>query len=259
MPEEMETGVKNESLETPSNDNGAEENQTNSSGQGSTSDSSSMGDVKPQPKTYTEEEINQILHERTKSYSEKIKQYEEKLKAASGEPKDPMSNLSAEDKKFIEYLKKIQPYIGQPSLKEEDLKFVELLRQREQAETNNFLSEGDKVVKGLASELKITDNRIEVLKDAIASIILSDDSLKSRLVRRDVSVFKDAFGVFKSTFQPVISNAAKSEVSKVVKAKENVANVKQPVKGGISAPLTKKDKMTHEEFLEAAFKRIKGE
>lgn len=263
MPNE-EMGVKNTTEATPAqssdatNTNVAENSDVNK-GQVA---SSSQGDVKPQsPKTYTEEEINKIIHERTKSYSEKIKQYEEMLKSKKDDA-EPKKNteytLTEEDKQFIEYYKKIRPHLETIDLKKEDLDFISSLRAREQAENNRFLSEGEKTIKSLASEMKIPEDKVEILKESIASIILNNDDLKSKLTLRDTSVFKEAFEIFKGTFANLVNSSAKEKVENVVKTKEQVASIKQPVKGGIPGSLTKKEKMTDDEFLEAAFKRVSG-
>lgn len=264
MPENNEMGVKDPSVATPAQTNDVVSGQTTNASEvvSDKATDSSQGDVKPQSsKTYTEEEINRILHERTKSYSEKIKQYEEMLKSKKEETdpeKDTEYTLSEEDKQFIEYFKKIRNHLGLISISKEDSDFIATLKSREQAENNRFLSEGEKSIKSLASELKIPEDKIEILKESIASIILNNDNLKSRLSLRDVNVFKEAFEIFKETFTNLVNTSAKEKVNQVVKTKEQVANIKQPVKEGIGAPITKREKMTDDEFLEAAFKKISG-
>lgn len=262
MPDEIK-GVKDAEV-TPTSETAAESEQNTSSGSVERRPTQEGGVNTQAVKTYTEEDLNKIIHERTKSYSEKIKQYEEMLrkykekyeKEEVSQKAEPQDDLSEEDKRFLEYLnKKIIPRLNL-GFKPEQTQFLEYVRMREEAENNRFMTNGENTIKELAKELKIPDNKIEILKETIASIILNDDGLKTKFILRDPSVFKDAFDVFKNTFNGLATNTAKEEVKKVVQTKTSMANVKPPVTQGIGAPLTEKKKLSDEELIEAAFKRL---
>lgn len=260
--EQKEMGVNNSSV-TPAEQTHPETTVDNSS-------SSTVASQEPQSsgvttagsKTYTEEDLNRILHARTKEYSEKIKKIEEELekykKSSSSTNKESQASddLSAEDKMFLEYFKtKILPKL-ELGLKSEQQEIINAIIEREKYAQQMYLQSGENYIKEQAAELKVNEEGVNILKDMVAAKILNDENLLQRFKMRDPNVFKDAFESIKSSFKSIIENKAKEEVKNIVKTKQATTQVKQPI-SGIGAPITERKPLSDEELLEMAFQRIK--
>lgn len=213
-------------------------------------------------KTYTEEDLNRILHTRTKEYSEKIKKLEEELnkykQSSSSTNKESLTSddLSAEDKLFLDYFKtKILPRLD-IGLKSEQQEIINAIIEREKYAQQMYLQSGENYIKEQAAEMKLNEDGVNILKDMVAAKILNDETMLQRFKMRDPNVFKDAFESIKASFKTVIENKAKEEVKNIVKTKQVTTQVKQPV-SGIGAPITEKKPLTDEELLEMAFQRVK--
>lgn len=268
MPDIKKQGVNSEnpnSSETPSEQAVVDNDSVNTSD--TNYQQSSSGDVKSDTaKMYTEEEVNRILHMRTKEYSDRMKQYEEMLSKyiqnapdIKPESKNDGSDLSDEDKAFINYLKaKVIPHLKDEILPKEYLGFIEALREREIAQVNMFMDSGEKTLLEQMKKDGIPNESLDIVKETVASIILNSNELQSKFVMRDHSVFIDAYKKFAEAFNKQIKDKAKEEIKKIVQTKENVINVKQPVNEGIGRSATEVKKLTDEEFIESAFKRLSG-
>lgn len=259
---EEKMGVNNSSV-TPAEQPQPEITEDNSSSSSVVNQvSQSSGVTTAGAKTYTEEDLNRILHTRTKEYSEKIKKMEEELnkykQSSSSVNKESQTSddLSAEDKLFLDYLKtKILPRLD-IGLKSEQQEIINAIIEREKYAQQMYLQSGENYIKEQATEMKLNEDGINILKDMVAAKILNDEKLLQRFKMRDPNVFKDAFESIKASFKAVIENKAKEEVKNIVKTKQATTQVKQPV-SGIGAPITEKKPLSDEELLEMAFQRVK--
>lgn len=264
MQPDTKQGVTNSS-ETPSEQTAVDNNIINTSDDIINKQSSS-GDVNSTAeKLYTEQEVNEILHKRTKEYSEKLKQYEEMMsKYINNQTQKPVSendasDLSSEDKAFIEYMKnKILKHLRDEIMPKEYIEFINALRDRELAQTNLFMDNGEKQILEQMEKDNIPKESLDIVKETIASIIMNSKELQNKFVMRDPTVFIQAYNKYISMFDKQIKNKAKEEIKKVVQTKENTTNVKQPVKDGIGVATTEKKKLSDDELIDAAFKRLTG-
>jgi len=262
MSEDIKQGVIDSSV-TPTEQTTVENNEDKSSSSSYSQPTQGSGVNTAVGKTYTEEEVNEILHKRTKEYSEKIRQYEETLKKYNTETKkqepDSNSELSENDKMFIEYLKnKIMPHLKLSNISDEHIQFIEAIKAREEMANQKFLSSGETILKESVKEFGLDEKSFDIVKELVASQILNNEILKERFMMRDKDVFKDAFNEIKNAISPIVESSKKNALKDVVKTKQTATNVKQPLNSGIGAALTEKKKLSDSELLDMAFNKIKN-
>lgn len=257
------TGVKNNVSESPSETPTADTTIADTSSDNSNQAPQTSGVNTGVGKTYTEEEVNKILHERTKAYSEKIKKLEEQLSSLSSSVKTqekPLdTELTPEEKAFLDFFKnKIMKHLEIPSLSKEQIEFINYLAEKEKIARENFLKYGEEYLKQSIKEMGLNnEDALVAVKEMVAALILNDETLRQKFVNGDKDVFKDAFEMFKKTFSDAIKHQTQQEVKKIVQTKSATANVRQPIKDGINAAITEKKPLSDEEFLEMAFRRLK--
>lgn len=257
MSEEIKQGVTDSSV-TPTEQTTAENNVDNSSSFAYSQTSQGSGVNTAVGKTYTEEEVNQILHARTKEYSEKLKKYESLIgNSQKNENENALEELSQEDIAFMNYFKsKILPKIQSELLPKEQVEFLSGLMERERASTNMFLKDGESIIKDLSVKNGLSEDKIDMVKDIVASVILNNPDLQSRFIMRDKTVFEEAYKRFYGMFSKVIEENAKSKVKNIIDTKTNVANIKQPIKEGVGAAITEKKPLSDSELIEKAFSML---
>lgn len=227
------------------------------------------GDETPVGKTYTQEEVTNMMHERTKDYASMkrdletyrafIAEQDEKAKRAPtpAAPPPPASpELDEDDKKFVDYLKKVVPELGRlGKLDETRLGFIERLQQKEEAERNQFVESSEQEVFKFCDTISAKDDAQKaVVRDAVAAAIMNDPKLMEKWERRDASVISDAIKVLETTLGKRSEVAGKQDLSSV---KAKVEKIQAPLpKGGIPAPVTKPKVLTEDERVERAWGRL---
>jgi len=255
MSDEIKQGVMDSSV-TPTEQTTVENNEDKTSSSSYSQPTQGSGVNTAVGKTYTEEEVNQILHARTKEYSEKLKKYES-LVGDNKQTDEALSELSQEDIAFMNYFKsKILPKIQSELLPKEQIEFLSGLMERERASTNMFLKEGESIIKDLSAKNGLGEDKIDMIKDIIASVILNNPDLQSRFVMKDKTVFEEAYKRFYGMFSKTIEENTKQKVKNIIDTKTNVANVKQPIKEGIGAPITEKKPLSDSELIDRAFNML---
>ena len=269
-----ETGV-NDKVETPSTETQTETTEGKETAS-SPSDSGTPtgGGETPAGKTYTEEEVNRIMHERTKDYASmkrdlesyrslgSAREIQEKLKPAPATQSAAQSYQPDEDdKKFLTYLGKLMPNMSKLDLLaklEGNMGFIESLRQEREAQQQAFVDDSqNKVFEFCDSIGAKDDSQKAVIRDAVAAAILNDPKLAARWDKHDASVITDAIKVLETTLGKRTEVAAKQDLSA---GKAKVEKIQAPLpKGGVGAPIVKERKLDDDERAEAAWKRLKGE
>ena len=216
-------------------------------------------------KTYSQAEVNEIMHKRTKDYSamqrdlETYRAYisEQKAKPAPAPAQAPtMPELDEDDKKFVDYLKKVMPGINRTDQFSDAQKgFIERLQAKEEFERKTFTesAEGD-VFKFCDTINAKDDGQKAVVRDAVAAVILNDAKLAEKWERRDPSVISDAIKVLETTLGKRSEVSANQNLSSV---KARVEKIQQPFpKGGIPAPITKPKVYTEDERVAMAWESL---
>lgn len=238
-------------------------------------DPSKGGGVTPAGKTYTEAEVNRMMHDRTKDFSATKKSLEayaalgtpEEIAAKLKGPTPPPASgpqLDDDDKKLKEYMLKLYPELKELSklgkLDDQQLAFVDSLRQREVEAGKEYLTKAESEIDAHCAASKIEgDDKKALLRDMVAVVITSNPTLASRFQARDASVVGEALKMV-SGFMGAPTAASPSPLAAAqaaAAAKTKGAQIKAPIPpGGIGAPLTKDRKKTEEERLDDAFKAI---
>lgn len=218
-------------------------------------------------KTYTQAEVNRIMHERTKDYAALKEQLESYSKLGSVEDlhkrltPQPQAQpaaggeLDEDDKKFLAYLQKLglKPGTG---LDEKTQGFLANIQRREEAAHAAYVKSSEDAVLKLCDTLKVTEDHQRVMvRDMVAAIILNDPALFQKWNMRDPSVMTDAIAVY-SKLQGTAS--ADDAAAKAALAKKSAGFVKPPLPpGGIPAPITARKQPTDDERLDAAWESLR--
>jgi len=261
-------GVK-EQVETPST-----ESQPGSEEQVSVPESkpepTTDGGVTAGGKTYTEEEVNKILHMRTKEMSDMKKEYERykslgkyedlsaKIKPAPKEEQAAPA-LSDDDKKFVDYLKQVVPGLGKlDKFSDEHLSVIEAYRAREEKANQRYVSKMEDEVAKYCDTIGVKDEgQKKGFLDLVASVISTNEELHERFIDRDPGVIGEAIKRLQENFG---AKLAKKEVSEASGIKAKVEKIQQPLPtGGIPAPISKERKLSDEERLDAAWAKLRAE
>jgi len=243
---------------------------TSSTGEETPSPKPSGGETpvgKEQTKSYTEGELQNIIHERTKTYSERIDGYEKKLqeleakvgsfspKPSEEAPKGP--ELDADDKAFVEYLHKVYPQLAVlEKISPEMLQQINSYTGREQVVNEDFLSKAAQSVGKYVTEMGLKEeNAVAYLKDLVSAAILNTPKLLKKWEIRDVGVIDEAFKVIETDFG---KKKADAEIKKMTEVKAKTDALSNPLPGGgIPAPVGS-NKLTDVERVEQAFKSLHG-
>jgi hypothetical protein len=253
---------------TPPPANPQTETKPDESSAGADKSASAGGDVTPAGKTYTEEQLNAIMHERTKGFADMRKEYERykelgspddlrsKLHPATQpapQAKDTQPGLDEDDKKFQEYLLKVFPELKNLNkLDESKLGFLNSMVAKDQEASQKFTAESESAVGKYCETSGIKDEQAQVIiRDAIAAVILNTPALMQRWQSRDASVIPEAIKTLESS---IGKKSATADAQALSGTKAKVEQVKQPLpNGGLPAPITKEKKLTEEQRLDAAF------
>jgi len=251
--------------ETATQNENADTTLTASSGEGT----QNAGVTSEAEKEYTKEELNKIMHERTKDYSERLKSYEEKMqeletkinsfsdKKPQMQEKNAEEELTPEDKQFLDYFKKkIMPLIKDELTPKQQIEYINAMMMREEIDNKNFLNKGETFLKDIITKQGLDIKNLDVIKDMVASNIMNDEEMTTRFKNKDSKVFEDAYNKIIGLFKKTIDDKTKENVKKVINTKEKMSNIKQPVKDGIGVGTTVKKKLSDEELLDLAFKKI---
>ncbi len=225
-------------------------------------------------KSYTQEEVNRIMHERTKDYSsmkrdlETYRQFisEQEAKAknapAPAAPQAPSApELDEDDKKFIAYMQKVFPGIDKlgliGKLDDKRMGFIEALQQKEEVEKTKFVDSSEQEVFKFCEGINAKDESAKsVVRDAVAAAILNDPKLAEKWERRDPTVIADAIKVLETTLGKRTEVAAKQDLSSV---KAKVEKIQSPMpKGGIPAPISKEKSLTEDERVNKAWDALQN-
>ena len=224
------------------------------------------GDETPAGKSYTQEEVNEIMHARTKDYASMkrdldmyrafVSEQKERAQKAPAPiaPQAPAaSELDEDDKKFVDYLKKVIPGIDRlGKLDEKQLGFLSGLQQREEAEQAKFTESSEQKVNDFCDSISAKDDaQRAVIRDAVAAAILNDPKLYEMWVNRDGNVVADAVKVLETTLGRRSEVANKQDLS-AIKAK--VEKIQAPLpKGGVPAPISKPKTVSDDERVDKAW------
>ncbi len=218
------------------------------------------GDEPQQEKMYTKEEVENIMHERTKNLAkmrEEYQQYKElgsveeiRDKTVDAKPTNQAEELDEEDKKFIEYLNKVRPDLSTDKKNDVNSAFIEQLKAREELANRTYLSQVEANIGEYGKGKGYDENKVVILKDTLATIIQTDPELYSRFIQRDPSVTKGAIAKFEETMKPFLD----SKIKELSSNKAKVEVIKKPLpKEGISAPIATPKKLTENELNSQAF------
>lgn len=220
-------------------------------------------------KTYTQEEVNRIMHERTKDYSSMkrdletyrqfISEQESRAKQvqAPAAPQAPSApELDEDDKKFKAYLEKMYPGMDKLSLlgklDDKRMGFIEALQQKDEAEKGKFVDSSEQEVFKFCEGINAKDEAAKsVVRDAVAAAILNDPKLAEKWERRDPTVIADAIKVLETTLGKRTEVTSAQNLSSV---KAKVEKIQTPMpKGGIPAPISKEKSLTEDERVSKAW------
>ena len=267
---EDESGVKEELEPTP----GSDTHDTKAEGETTSPEDGAApkgGDETPAGKTYTEEDVNRMMHERTKDYASMKRDLESyrafgsaqeiqtKLtpKPAPAAPPAPAElAMDEDDKKFDAYMRKMYPGISKlgmlGKLDESRLGFIEALQRKDEAEKEKYVDGAQNEVFKFCDTINAKDEAQKVVvRDAIAAAILNDQALAERWDRRDPTVIADAIKVLETTLGKRTEVAGKQDLSSV---KAKVEKIQAPLpKGGVPAPISKPKNLTEDERVEKAW------
>ena len=220
-------------------------------------------------KSYTQEEVNRMMHERTKDYSSMKRDLETfrafkseqeakaKLAPTPAAPQAPSApELDEDDKRFLEYMQKMFPGIDKLSLinklDDKRMGFIEALQQKEEVEHTKFVESSEGEVFKFCDTINAKDDSAKsVVRDAVAAAILNDPKLADKWNRRDPTVIADAIKVLETTLGKRTEVSAKQDLSSV---KAKVEKIQSPMpKGGIPAPISKEKTLTEDERVNRAW------
>lgn len=270
-----ESGVKDESTAAPAEDT----QDTKDSGSTSPEDKGAPatdGGETAGGKTYTQEEVNRLMHERTRDYASMKRDLDSYRTLGSAQeiharltprpapaapPAPATQEMDEDDKKFDAYMRKMYPGISKLEIlaKFDDSRmgFIERLQAREAAEVRKFQNTAQDEVFKFCDTINAKDEAQKVVvRDAVAAAILNDPKLAERWDQRDPTVIADAIKVLESTLGKRTEVAGKQDLS-AVKAK--VEKVQQPMpKGGIPAPISKPKTISDDERVDKAWGALNG-
>ncbi len=234
------------------------------------------GGVTPGGKTYTEAEVQSIMHARTKDYAEMRRQLDAyrqhgsvdeiatKLKpsqAQAASQEQAGQQLDDDEKKFVAYLKKVLPELRSlDSLKGLDadkINFLNQMREREIAAEQAYVGSAEQAIMSHCDSVGLkTDAQKSMMREVVAATIISTPELHNRFTAKDPTVIADAIKLVSGALgAPAAPSLSVQQAQAAAKAK--AGSIKPPLPaGGVAAPVTKDRKLTEEERLEAAFKAI---
>lgn len=271
LEEEKEQGVTEEGVETPSTQTDVE-----TDGQPVAEEQAGHEGA---AKTYTEEELNSkisaIMHERTKQMSEELNMYR-----SFGTPQDlykkitstqtpapktqtePAVELSEEDKEFLGYMekkvpgwKKMQEMAAKWDALQDNIKYIESMKTSQNVQLQQFTKESIDAFDTICKKYGISDGEQKTaLEETVANLVKSNPALITKYQRGDISYVNDAF----AKVAGMIGLKEKAAVNSV-EARTKIANLpKSMPKGGINAPITKKNKLSDDERVDTAFSALTG-
>lgn len=259
--------------ETPSSENPTSDMLEDTSASDNQGETTSGGDTTDGKKMYTEEEVSEIIHKRTKEYAKMRDEYNaykelgdidelKKLKSQLENPTETSSsngNISEEDKVFKDYLKKIVPEIENvENLKPETLEILQSIAEREQQANEAYISECESSVDKYAKEMNISEDKKVIFRDMVAAAILNDENLNMDFQMRKNGVIDKAVEIIRDN---IAKGVAEKKMSDLATDKKKEAKVKGTLpSGGTSEKVEPKKKLTDEELVDLAFRRLsKGE
>ena len=234
------------------------------------------GGVTAGGKTYTEAELTEIMHERTKNFAAIKRQHDaysalgsvdeiqSKLKGGSPQPAVvPETPMDEDEKKFVAYLKKVIPGLSKleqlGGLDEDKIAFLNEMRERQQADKQDYVGKSEEAVFTHCETLGIKDEAQRVMvRDMVAVAIMNSPEISAKWAKNDPSAVTDALKIVSTLAGPKADPKVQIAAQQVVAAaKAKATLVKPPLPpGGVGAPITQERKLTAEERLDAAFKAV---
>lgn len=284
MLEEEKLGVNDQNVEPPStNDSNTPQTEVEKV----QPEQPAGSDISGSQKTYTEQELQDIIHKRTKGDSEKLRNYEAAVNQYKllGSPeeiykklssitqsaptvnKEPEVKLSPEDERAKQYLLKLIPdlkNIGDINKKIADSdgisSFVREMVAERSMTSQAFVNSSRNELYKICDEIGIKDDSKKALvEEMVAGIIKSDANLARKFALRDMSCIAEAMSTFKSIggfSTPATNNSSNADLAAT--KQKTAALTKQMPKGGSASAIRKTEKLSDDERLEAAFKAVKG-
>lgn len=231
------------------------------------------GDVTPAgERTYTQAEVNRIMHERTKDYAAmksrleaygslgEVEDLKKRLTPAQPPKAEEPVQLDEDDKKFVAYMDKLYPGLKDlgkgPSVSAEEYAFIQQLQKREAEGQAAFLKASEAEVFAFCDSRNIKDDAQRVIvRDMIASVILNDPAIAAKWAHRDPSVMKDAIDAYKK----LAGSPTVAEDQAAAALKKKAQFLKPPLPAGAHpAPITQQKKLSDDERVDAAFAALSG-
>lgn len=242
-----------------------------------------------QPKTYTEKELQDIIHSRTKDYAAKMDPYKklgepDKLAAElkelreirarlTGQP-DPSKVTNPEDpefnpndpqtKKFLSWMKKAGYDLEK--LKEFETVASSFKEKDQKAWNDRITNEGNKISEWAKKEYGYDKpEQFDAMQDLVSQIIYSGSgpdaegnfkasSMYQRWIDGDPKVLDEAF---KSVHDLLVEPMKQKFAIEYSATKEKTGKIPRPAGGSfIPAPVTTKEKLTDDQRSKAAFARL---
>lgn len=235
------------------------------------------GGETPKEKTYTESELQNIIHERTKGYSEKLEDLDTyrqlgtlddlaKLRDTNGgKVEQPVEEpLTDEDKRFMSYMEKRYPGLKGLDSKLKVLdklegqgEFIQGFQGRDQEEWKNFVGDAYSKVGEICKAAGITNEaQVKANADVIAAIIQGDKKLHGKWRRKDSSCINDAMEIIKET---TVAPFSRDSLSRKADTKQKTEKLSKSLpSGGVPAASSKEKKLSDNERVDRAFEALKG-
>jgi hypothetical protein len=263
------TEGENLSVETPSTQTEVE---AQGEGVSESSPKPSGGDT-PVAKTYSEQEFQSLIHERTRKMSEELQSYryreQEALskKADTVKPINTEPELTPEEKKTMEWLHKRFPQLKELDKYEKIAKsmetqqpIIDAVAQQQQEMWRGFVRDGEVRITKACSEAGITD---QAQRNLVASLVVQQIQADAELANGFRSCKSEsidgAIGKLRAAFPTMFAKKEVTPASDMAarnKIKSLPTNL--PKGGSTTGPLVKKPVMSDEDRIEAAFAKVKS-